>query len=84
MQYCILQCSTIEGVDKFANRFTEYFKIISNKKYDPLDFLNHEFDEDYSQFKQNIVDTELELEEFVALTLRSKTSFDSVLTMLSR
>lgn len=39
---------------------------------------------DYAEFKQNVVDTEWQLEEFVGNSLEMMTNVDTVLTLLKR
>ncbi|KAJ8919736.1 hypothetical protein NQ315_006264 [Exocentrus adspersus] len=84
MKYSILQSSTIEGIDVYANKFIEFFKKISSQKYDALNHRLPFFDKDYKEFRQNVVDTEWELEEFVGNSLENMTDVDNVLRLLKR
>lgn len=84
IKYSILQSSTIEGIDEFANRFVDYFNVISQQTYDALNYRLEEFDKDYDEFRQNVVDTEWELEEFVAKSLSKINDIDNVIRLLKR
>nr|CAI5817756.1 unnamed protein product [Callosobruchus analis] len=84
VKYSILQSSTIEGIDVFANKFIEFFSKISKQKYDALNHRLPYFDNDYKEFRQNVVDTEWELEEFVGSSLEKMTDVDNVLRLLKR
>nr|CAH7731320.1 unnamed protein product [Callosobruchus chinensis] len=77
VKYSILQSSTIEGIDEFANKFIEFFRKISKQKYDALNHRLPYFDNDYKEFRQNVVDTEWELEEFVGSSLEKMTDVDN-------
>lgn len=79
-----MQSSTIEGIDVFAEKFIHFFKKISTQKYDALNHRLDYFDKDYAEFKQNVVDTEWELEEFVGNSLEKMTDVDNVLRLLKR
>lgn len=83
-KYSILQASTIEGIDVFANKFVDFYKNISKQKYDALNHRLPYFDKDYNQFKQSVVDTEWELEEFVGACLEKMTDVDNILRLLKR
>lgn len=84
LKYSILQSSTIEGIDEFATKFSELFKAISTATYDALNHRTDDFDKDYDVFKQGVVDTEWELEEFVAKCLEKLSTVDDVLRLLHR
>lgn len=84
IKYSILQSSTIEGIDTYANKFIEFHKKISSQKYDALNHRLPNFDKDYKEFRQNVVDTEWELEEFVGNSLENMTDVDNVLRLLKR
>ncbi|XP_050311595.1 dynein axonemal heavy chain 8 [Anthonomus grandis grandis] len=84
IKYSILQASTIEGIDVFAKKFVDFFKTIMAQKYDALNHRLPYFDKDYNQFKQNVVDTEWELEEFVGASLEKMTDVDNILRLLKR
>lgn len=84
IKYSILQSSTIEGIDVFADKFKQFFHNISSQKYDALNHRLDYFDKDYAEFKQNVVDTEWELEEFVGNSLENMTNVDNVLRLLKR
>ncbi|XP_072395911.1 dynein axonemal heavy chain 8 [Diabrotica undecimpunctata] len=83
-KYSILQSSTIEGIDEFAKRFIDFHHKISVQKYDALNHRLPHFEEDYKEFRQNVVDTEWELEEFVGASLAKMTDVDNVLRLLHR
>lgn len=84
IKYSILQSSTIEGIDVYANKFIEFYKKISSQKYDALNHRLPYFDKDYKEFRQNVVDTEWELEEFVGVSLENMTDVDNVLRLIKR
>lgn len=84
MKYSILQSSTIEGIDDYANKFIEFHRNISVQKYDALNHRLHYFDRDFQEFQQNVVDTEWELEEFVGTLLGNNPDVDNVLRLLKR
>lgn len=84
MKYSILQSCTIEGIDVYANKFVVFFKKISSQKYDALNHRLPYFDKDYKEFRQNVVDTEWELEEFVGTSLENMTDVDNVLRLIKR
>ncbi|XP_060520516.1 dynein axonemal heavy chain 8 isoform X2 [Cylas formicarius] len=83
-KYSILQQSTIEGIDIYAKRFAEFYKHISSQKYDALNHRLPHFTTDFNGFRQNVVDTEWELEEFVGTTLEKTTDVHNVLRLLKR
>lgn len=83
-KYSILQASTIEGIDKYANAFKEFYNKISSKTYDTLNHRLDVFDEDYAEFKQSVADTEWDLEEFVGSSLEKMVDVDNVLRLLKR
>lgn len=62
----------------------DFFKHISTQKYDALNHRLPYFDKDYLQFKQNVVDTEWELEEFVGMSLEKMSDVDNILRLLKR
>ncbi|RLU26152.1 hypothetical protein DMN91_002318 [Ooceraea biroi] len=62
--YSILHSSTVEGIDTYAEKYSNYFKTISSQTYDPLDHRKPYFDADYDEFKKNIAETDLELRTF--------------------
>lgn len=84
VKYSILQKSTIEGIDVFAKKFIDFFKKISSQKYDALNHRLPYFDKDFSEFKQNVSDTEWDLEEFVGSSLEKMSDVDNVLRLLKR
>lgn len=84
LKYSILQSSVIEGIDEFAKKFQDLFVAISTKTYDPLNHRSDEFDKDYQEFKQGIVDSEWELEEFVAKSLENYSTVEDVLNLCYR
>ncbi|XP_019756852.1 dynein axonemal heavy chain 8 [Dendroctonus ponderosae] len=83
-KYSILQASTIEDIDVYAKKFVDFYKNISSQKYDALNHRLPYFEKDYNQFKQNVVDTEWELEEFVGALLEKMTDVDNILRLLKR
>ncbi|XP_044272703.1 dynein axonemal heavy chain 8 [Tribolium madens] len=83
-KYSILQSSKIENIDIFAKKFQTFFDNISRQKYDALNHRLPHFDKDYNEFKQNVVDTEWELEEFVGTSLEKETNVHNVLRLLKR
>lgn len=84
IKYSILQSSTIEGIDIYAEKFKVFFKKMTSQKYDALNHRLNYFDKDYAEFKQNVVDTEWELEEFVGNSLEKMTDVDNILRLLKR
>ncbi|XP_076264176.1 dynein axonemal heavy chain 8-like [Rhynchophorus ferrugineus] len=84
VKYSILQSSTIEGIDVFAEKFKQFFKTISSQKYDALNHRLPYFENDFNTFKQNVVDTEWELEEFVGASLDKMSDVDNILRLLKR
>ncbi|XP_030752815.1 dynein heavy chain 8, axonemal [Sitophilus oryzae] len=84
VKYSILQQSTIEGIDVYAQKFKDFFTEISTQKYDALNHRLPYFEKDFNQFKQNVVDTEWELEEFVGASLEKMTDVDNILRLLKR
>lgn len=74
----------MEGIDVFANKFKSFFKKISTQSYDALNHRLPHFDNDYTEFKQNIVDTEWELEEFVGTSLEKNQDVHNVIRLLKR
>lgn len=84
IKYSILQSSTIEGIDVYANKFIEFHKKISTQKYDALNHRLPYFDADYKEFKKHVIETEWELEEFVGTSLEKMTDVDNVLRLLKR
>lgn len=84
IKYSILQNSKVEGIDVFAEKFKQFFTKISSQKYDALNHRLDYFDKDYAEFKQNVVDTAWELEEFVGTSLEKMTNVDNVLRLLKR
>ncbi|CAG9816206.1 unnamed protein product [Phaedon cochleariae] len=84
IKYSILQKSTIEDIDIYAKKFVDFFKKISSQKYDALNHRLPYFDADYKEYRQNVVDTEWELEEFVGSSLSKMTDVDNILRLLKR
>lgn len=84
VQYSILQSSTIEGIDVFAERFKQFHKRIASQKYDALNHRLPHFDHDYAIFKESVVDEEWKLEEFVGASLSNFSDVDNVLRLLKR
>lgn len=84
MKYAILQSSTIEGIDIFANKFRDLFITISTKKYDALNHRLDFFDKDYAIYKESVFDYEWEMEEYVGKLLEHMTDVDNVLRLLKR
>lgn len=62
--YSILHSSSIEGINTYAQKYTDHFKKISSQKYDPLDHRKPYFDVDYDEFKKNVAETDVELRTF--------------------
>ncbi|CAL1673550.1 unnamed protein product [Lasius platythorax] len=62
--YSILHSSTIEGIDTYAQKYTNYFKKISSQKYDPLNHRKPYFDSDYDEFKKSVTEMDMELRTF--------------------
>ncbi|XP_017775151.1 PREDICTED: dynein heavy chain 8, axonemal [Nicrophorus vespilloides] len=83
-KYSVLQSSTIEGINDFATKFIKFYMTISVKKYDALNHRLATFNTDYTEFKQNVVDTEYELEEYVGTCLENMTDVDNILRLLKR
>lgn len=84
VRYSILQSSKIEGIHVFAQKFKSFFSQITSQRYDELNHRLNMFDKDYNEFKQNVVDTEWELEEFVGNSLDKMRNVDNVLRLLKR
>lgn len=84
IKYSILESSTIEGIDVYADKFKEFYKKISTKTYDTLNHRQDFFDVDYKEFKQSVCDTEWEMEEFVGASLEKHVNVDNVLRLLHR
>ncbi|KAK9891393.1 hypothetical protein WA026_014634 [Henosepilachna vigintioctopunctata] len=82
--YSILESSTIEGIEVYAQKFKDFFKKISSQKYDALNHRLPYFDKDYGEYRQNVVDAEWELEEFVGASLSKLQDVDNVLRLLAR
>ncbi|XP_014480405.1 PREDICTED: dynein heavy chain 8, axonemal [Dinoponera quadriceps] len=62
--YSILHSSTIEGIDTYAQKYTNHFKKISSQKYDPLNHRKPHFDVDYDEYKKSVAETDVELRTF--------------------
>lgn len=62
--YSILHSSTIEGIDTYAKKYTNYFKKISSQKYDPLDHRKPYFNSDYDEYKKSVAEMDVELRTF--------------------
>lgn len=62
--YSILNSSTIEGINTYAQKYSDHFKKISSQKYDPLDHRKPYFDADYDEFKKSVAETDVELRTF--------------------
>lgn len=84
VKYSILQKSKIEGIDVFAKKFVDFYKNISSQKYDALNHRLPHFNKDFEDFKQNVTETEWELEEFVGTSLEKMGNVDNVLRLLKR
>lgn len=84
VKYSILQTSKIEGIDKFATKFIDFFKKISSQKYDALNHRLPYFNKDFNEFKQQVTETEWEMEEFVGTSLEKMRDVDNVLRLLKR
>lgn len=84
VKYSILQNSTIEGIDVYAKKFIEFFKIISSQKYDALNHRLPYFNKDFNEFQQNVTETEWKLEEFVGTSLEKMRDVDNVLRLMKR
>lgn len=64
LMYSILHSSSIEGINIYAQKYTDHFKKISSQKYDPLDHRKLYFDADYDEFKKSIAEIDVELRTF--------------------
>ncbi|KAK4886462.1 hypothetical protein RN001_002733 [Aquatica leii] len=84
IKYSILQNSTIEGINEFADRFSDFYKKISSKKYDALNHRQEMFDNDYLDFKKGVNNAEWDLEEFVGNSLERMVNVDNVIRLLRR
>lgn len=62
--YSILHSSSIEGIDTYAQKYTDHFKKVTSQKYDPLDHRKPYFDSDYDEFKKSVAETDVELRAF--------------------
>jgi dynein heavy chain, axonemal len=65
MRYQVLDRVKIFGMESFAVRIKEAFKLISEKSYDPLAHRDQEFNDDFTTFQKQINVVELEMEVFV-------------------
>ncbi|XP_046493196.1 dynein axonemal heavy chain 8 [Neodiprion pinetum] len=84
LTYSILHSSTIEGIDVFAQKFTNFFKKIASQQYDPLDHRKSYFDPDYDEFKRNVIETEIELREFFFKTVSEAPNIFQALHLVGR
>lgn len=84
MDYSILHSSTIEGIGVFAKKFSILFEKFSLRKYDPLDHRKPFFDQDYEQFKQDVVTTEIELRSFFAKIVSMELNVAAALRSIAR
>jgi len=62
--YSIVQSSTIEGIDAYAQKYTNAFKTISMQPYDPLDHRKPYFEVDYDKYMDNVAQIDMELKTF--------------------
>ncbi|XP_034939850.1 dynein heavy chain 8, axonemal [Chelonus insularis] len=84
ISHCILQSSTIQGIDHFTNKFMGYFTKIATQNYDPLNHRQPYFDSDYDEFKKNVTETELEIRTFFFKTVSLTPNIDEALRLVLR
>ena len=61
----VLKLSRIEGIETFANRFSQIVSFIKKKPYNPLDHRKIEFVTDYQDFQRQISELEDQLVNFM-------------------
>lgn len=64
-QFGVLKLSRIEGIDTFANRFSQIVSFIKKKPYNPLDHRKQEFVADFQDFQRQISELEDQLVSFM-------------------
>jgi hypothetical protein len=84
LQYSVLHNSKIEGIDVYATKFTNMFTKLSSQKYKELDHRSPEFNNDYVLFKQDVSDTEAELQDFLAQCFSQVPNVSEALRLLKR
>lgn len=84
LTYSILHSSVIDGINRFAIKFTSYFKEIANKGYDPLDHRKPYFDPDFEEFKRKVTETEEELRVFFDNIVSSVPNIEESLRLVLR
>jgi len=62
--YSIVQSSTIEGIDAYAQKYINSFKTISSQPYDPLDHRKPYFEADYDKYIKSVAQIDAELKTF--------------------
>lgn len=82
--YSILHSSTIEGIDTYAQKYTNYFKKISSQKYDPLDHRKPYFDSDYDEYKKSVTEMDVELRTFFYNRVSLLTNITQSLELIAR
>lgn len=82
--YSILHSSAIEGIDVFANKFTDFFDKIASQSYDPLDHRKLYFEPHYAEFKKNVAQTEDELRAFFLKSVSQVPTITQALQLVAR
>lgn len=82
--YFILHSSTIEKIDTYAQKYTNYFKNIASQNYDPLDHRKPYFDSDYDEFKKNVAEMDVELRTFFYNCVSLAPNITQALEMITR
>ena len=83
-KYERLEQSCIEGIDVFNGKLANTIIAMKRKTYDYLDYRKVEFDTDFEDFKQIVVDIEVQLIIFMERTLNKTVTLPMSLSMLSR
>lgn len=82
--YSILHSSTIQGIDAYAQKYTNHFKKLSSQKYDPLNYRKPYFDADYDEYKKSIAETDVELRTFFHNCVSLVPSVSQILELIAR
>lgn len=62
--YSVLSESKIEGIETISNRFQHMYSALKKKPYDPLDHRKPDFEADFSEFKRQVTDFEVRVNDF--------------------
>lgn len=82
--YSILHSSTIEGINAYAQKYTNHFEKISSQKYDPLNHRKPYFEVDYDEYKKNVAETDVELREFFYNCVSLVPTISQALALITR